>query len=149
MVSDDERLLAELGEAVREAADVPPGLLAAGAAAFAWRTVDAELAALVSQPVTVFRAPHEPDGPLVPRALTFRSGTSTITVELSESALLGQIVPAGPDAIEVRGRDGSVTAVPVDEVGFFALRPPPAGLFRLRLRPASGPAVVTEWMRFD
>ncbi|MEU6408355.1 hypothetical protein [Microbispora sp. NPDC046933] len=40
---DDDRLLEELGHAVREAR-VPESFVRAGKAAFAWRTADAELA---------------------------------------------------------------------------------------------------------
>lgn len=42
----DEELLAELGAALRTAEEVPAGFVNAGKAAFAWRGVDAELAAL-------------------------------------------------------------------------------------------------------
>lgn len=41
----DEHLLADLAEAVLAARKVPPRLVDAGKAAFAWHTVDAELAA--------------------------------------------------------------------------------------------------------
>ena len=44
---DDDELLAFLDEALRTEGDVPPDFVAAGKAAFTWRSIDAELAALV------------------------------------------------------------------------------------------------------
>ena len=43
---DDDRLLEDLGAALRGVAPASEAMLAAGEAAYAWRTVDAELAAL-------------------------------------------------------------------------------------------------------
>jgi hypothetical protein len=40
---------------------------------------------------------------------------------------------------------GATTAVPVDEDGWFAIRPKPAGAFRLLFRGADGHVVLTEW----
>ncbi len=44
--SDDDQLLEVLRDALTTAREVPPGLVAAGKAAYSWRTIDAELAAL-------------------------------------------------------------------------------------------------------
>jgi hypothetical protein len=43
---DDGQLLAALGEALRSESSVPAKFIAMGAAAFAWRGIDAELATL-------------------------------------------------------------------------------------------------------
>ena len=77
---DDDHLLAALGEAVRAARAVPPEFTAAGQAAFTWRTIDAELAALTfdsaaaepAMPVvrrrTAIDADPDPDAQLLERA---------------------------------------------------------------------------------
>jgi hypothetical protein len=136
----DERLLADLGAAVREAAAVPESFLAAGRAAFAWRTVDAELATL---------APREPEPTVVrgaARTFTFTAGAVTIEVEAAEDALVGQIAPAGPGRVELEVHGRAAVAAEVDGLGWFTLRPLPPGLFRLRLTPSIGSPVVTEWL---
>jgi hypothetical protein len=142
---DDEQLLADLAAALREGQEVPPGFVALGEAAFAWHDVDAELAALVHDsadglPVDATRA-----GGVGFRALTFVAGEVTIEVEVTAEALLGQVVPPGSTGIELQGRDGSSRSLSLDEVGSFAVRPGPAGLVRLRLRPDGGAPVVTQW----
>lgn len=53
MVTDwdsDEQLVADLAEALRTEREVPDRLIEIGRAAFAWRHVDAELAALTDDP---------------------------------------------------------------------------------------------------
>jgi hypothetical protein len=147
-VTDDERLLAELGDAVRAGQQVPAGFVAAGKAAFAWRNVDAELATLTGTALVGTRAepasPHAEPASL--RSLSFVARELSIEVEVTADALLGQIVPPQPGEIELHGRHGSTQAVPVDEVGWFVIRPVPGTMFRLRLRTADGTAVVTEWV---
>ena len=93
--ADDDRLMAALGEAVRAAQAVPPEFTAAGQAAFTWRTIDAELAAL-----TFDSAAEEAAVPAVraeeasPRFLTFAGSELTIELEIGSDSILGQIVPA-------------------------------------------------------
>lgn len=141
-MNDDDRLLAELGEAVRAAGAVPEGFRRAGRAAFAWRTVDAELAELVeSDASTGVRA--------APARRTFRlaAGPLTVEVELSPDALAGQAVEGRLAGIELEEQDGTARAAAVDELGWFLFVPGPAGRFRLRLRPAGGAVVVSPWTR--
>jgi len=146
---DDERITAELSDAVREAEEVPGRFLHAGRSAFAWRTVDAELAELTAD--SADSAATEPAGTrsdTTPRrALTFTAGDVTIDVEVAAGALLGQIVPPQPGELELQSRDGAPHTVPVDAVGWFRIGVRPAGLFRLRLRTESGRTVHTEWTR--
>jgi len=152
---DDDQLMAALGEAVR-LGDPPPEFVAAGRAAYAWRTIDAELAALTYDSAaelctTATRAQAAPV-----RALTFAAADVTIEVELTGDALLGQVCPARDGTVDVErspdagagpadgGRAGAPVAV--DEVGYFVVRPLPAGPFRLRYRRPGGVEVVTGWI---
>lgn len=142
---DDERLLAELGVALRAEAEVPARFVEAGKAAFAWRTVDAELASLTYDSATEGVAGVRAE-PADLRALTFVARGLTIELEVTEDSLIGQVVPPQPGSVEVLLRDGSAGSVEIDEVGWFAIRPRPSGLFRLRVTTANGTAVLTEWI---
>jgi hypothetical protein len=140
---DDDRLLGELGDAVRAGRAVPERFRAAARAAYGWRTVDAELAELTadtSAPLAGARA-----GAPAARTLRFRAGELEVEVELTADALQGQLVPAGPGRIALETPGGAARESEVDGVGWFLFTPPPATTFRLRIRPDSGPAVVTAW----
>ncbi|GAA1882173.1 hypothetical protein [Asanoa iriomotensis] len=136
----DEEIITALAEARREAAEVPDRIREIGRSAFAWRTVDAELAALSTESLTGARAEQAPV-----RALTFAARDLTIEVEVTDDALHGQVVPPRTGEIELRDRTGVVAAAQVDEVGWFVLGPVPRGMFRLHLR-AGDTVVVTEWV---
>ncbi|MEU5262758.1 hypothetical protein [Amycolatopsis sp. NPDC021455] len=142
--SSQEELLAELGEALRSAQEVPAGFVEAGKAAFSWRDLDAELATLSHDSAAARPAGVRADAaPL--RALTFSGRDFTIELEVGSGDLHGQVVPAQPGELDVETREGTVLTVPVDEVGWFVVRPKPAGRFRLRVRIRSGHIVLTDW----
>jgi hypothetical protein len=139
---DDDRLLADLGAAVRSGDAVPDRFRAAGTAAYGWRTVDAELAELEAESSALAGA-RAPDAP---RTLRFRAGDVTVEVELTD-ALQGQVEPPRAGEITLESTTGAPETTAVDEVGWFLFPAVPTGPFRLRLRPAAGPAVVTAWTR--
>jgi hypothetical protein len=146
-LDDDEKLMAALGEALRAAASVPPSFLEAARSTFAWRTIDAELAAL-----TYDSAREQPGAaltraePATLRSFTFAGRYLTVELHLSDRALHGQVVPAQPGRIELRTAAGPVRSVPVDEVGYFSLGAVPVGSFRLLVRTADGASVQTDWI---
>lgn len=144
-MTNDEQLLAELREALRTAEEVPTEFVAAGKAAFAWRTVDAELAALADEvpggaELAGIRTEHA-----VVRALSFRAANISIELEVTAEAILGQIVPPGAGHVEVQTQTGTEREAAVDDSGWFRIRPLPSAMFRLHLRTGSGD-VVTEWI---
>jgi hypothetical protein len=145
--SDDDQLFGALDDALRAARAVPRNFVETGKAAYTWHDVDAELAALTydsaldEERMAVSRA--EP-APL--RALTYASTELTIELEVTDDALLGQIVPPQPGELEARLADGQVTTAPIDELGCFVVRPIPSGSFRLQCRTAGGSAVLTDWL---
>jgi hypothetical protein len=147
---NDDALLAELGDAVRGAADVPPGFVAAGKAAFTWRNVDAELAQLQYDSASAPASTTTRSQASRPRALTFSTGELTIELELTGEGLLGQLVPPQRGQVQVQTRTGATTTVQatvqVDEVGWFAVRPVPAAMLRLRVEVAGHDPVLTEWI---
>jgi len=143
--TDDDQLAAALGAALRP---VPERFVDAGRAAFAWRDIDAELAALTYDSAADrlvgagTRAGSAPS-----RELTFAAGDVTIDVEITNEAVLGQVVPPEPGEVRVTPATGTATAAEIDEVGCFVIRPVPTGTFRLDCRTGSGRRVVTGWLR--
>ncbi len=142
----DEQLLAELGEALRTAKEVPPEFIAAGKGAFAWRTVDAELAALTHESSADDLLAGVRAERAAVRALSFLASDVSIELEVTPDAVLGQLVPARSGTIELQTREGDLQTVSVDERGWFAIRPLPSTMFRLHLRTAHD-NVITEWIR--
>jgi hypothetical protein len=142
--NDDDQLLAVLKDALRTEEAQPREFVEAGKAAYAWRTVDAELAALTYDSagdaglVGVTRSESA-----TLRALTFASADLTIELEVTPEALLGQITPVQAGSVSVQVGTAEVSSAPIDELGFFIIRPVPAGAFRLLCRTASGAAVLT------
>ena len=93
-------------EAVRAAVEVPESFLEAGRAAFAWRTADAELAALTRDSATEpVAAGTRAAGPTV-RSVSFVAHGLSIEVDLTNDALHGQVVPPQPGEVGcVPGRE--------------------------------------------
>jgi|tagenome__1003787_1003787.scaffolds.fasta_scaffold20821882_2 hypothetical protein len=153
MTPDDwteEELLSELQAALRAEQEVPGALVDAGKGVWAWRTVDAELAALtydsaLEAMVEQLAATRSEAATL--RSLTYASQSLTIELEVTRNALLGQVQPAQAGQVEVVVRDGAVTPVDVDDVGWFTVRPAPRSPFRIACTTRDGSIkVVTPWI---
>jgi hypothetical protein len=149
---DDDQLLAALREAFRSARSVPAEFTATAKATFAWREIDAELATLTWDSVSA-GAEAELAGQRAEsaslRSLTFTSGELTLEIEVTASALLGQLVPPGPGRIEARTVDGDAVAAVIDQVGGFTICPIPRGPFRLYCHTMSGADVLTSWLTLE
>lgn len=144
-MTNDEQLLAELRDALLTAQQVPPEFVAAGKAAFAWRTVDAELAALSYDSTTAEDLADTRTEYAGVRALSFRASDVSIELEVTSDAVLGQLVPPRAGQIEVQTQDGARQQVTADETGWFTIRPLPRTSFRLQVRTA-GANLITEWV---
>ena len=144
---DDERLLAALSEAMKAREAVPSWFVETGKNAFAWHNIDAELAQLTydSQENRRELAVVRSETASV-RALTFTSAHLTMELEVTENAVLGQIIPPRAGTLEVHTRAGEITATEMDEIGCFAVDPIPDSPFRLRCRTADGADVLTGWI---
>lgn len=150
---DDDELLARLRRIAAEVDPVPEHVGAAARLAIEWRTLDAELAALiedsrVDEPALAVRAAG------APRALAFEAGELVIEVEAEatgegELRIVGQLVPAQPAEVVVR-HGGALVATRADERGRFAAAGIEAGAISLRVRlaGAGGAArlVETAWL---
>jgi hypothetical protein len=147
--SDDGQLLAALDDAVRSAGEVPPGFVDAGRACFVWHDLlDAQIAPLcydstVDARECLMALTRSTRAEL--RALTFASARLSVHVEVVRDSLHGQFVPPQAGEIELCCLDGSGHTAPVDEVGWFVVRPVPAGAIRLRFRTVDGSTVLTDW----
>ena len=145
--ADDDALLAALGEAVQAAKAVPPEFVAAGQAAFTWRTIDAELAALTfdsaAAPPAVLAVRAEEAGP---RFLTFAGSELTIELEIGADSIVGQVVPAESGHVDACPATGPALTAEIDEIGCFIIRPLPPSPFRLHCHLASGGSVLTTWI---
>jgi len=144
--AENASLLAELRNLAALIDPVPPESIAAARSAFAWRTMDAELAELTADSAAGERLAGV-RGAGTPTMLTFDAPGLTVEVELQDVGghrrLMGQLVPPGPGMVEVRHRAGAST-VPVDEVGRFSADDVAAGPVSLRC--SSGAQIVeTDW----
>jgi hypothetical protein len=144
---DDERLLADLSEALRARQAVPSWFVETGKNAFAWHNIDAELAQLTyDSHQDRYEAAAMRSETASIRALTFTSDHLTVELEVTAHSLLGQIIPPRAGALEIHTRAGQITSVEVDEIGRFAVDPIPDSPFRLRCRTADGTDVLTGWI---
>jgi hypothetical protein len=144
---DDEDILLALRDAVRARQEVPADFVTAGQSAFAWHNIDAELAQLTydSQRDLADAAAVRTEAASI-RALTFTSARLTIELEVTQDALVGQIVPAQTAVVKVRFRSGGETDVTADEIGCFTIEPIPIEQFRLECRTADGIQALTGWV---
>jgi hypothetical protein len=151
--SDDDKLLDELRRVLGAIDPIPESVRFAARAAIEWRTIDAELAALVSdstvdEPVLAIR------GDATPRILTFEAPELTIELEAEPVAggllrLVGQLVPPQPAQIAIRhGED--VIATHADDRGCFVADGAQPGPISVRCRldgeTGEGRLVETAWL---
>jgi hypothetical protein len=146
---DDDILLDELRALAQVHDPVPERVLAAARGSYTWRTIDAELAALVYDSALDAEALAAVRSAETVRLLTFE--TDELAIELEVTAvdgrrrLQGQLVPPGPGSVELR-HGGGTLELEADEVGRFAAEVD-AGPISLRCRRERDRAVVeTEWV---
>ncbi len=148
MDADDE-LLTQLGAVLRAVDPVPKQVTMAARSAIAWRTIDAELAALLEDSAIDHHLVGTRGGDSGWRALTFESPSGvTIEVEVVRDGggrtILGQVVPGASTDVTVRLGTREVAASS-DELGRFRLEDIPAGPISLRIDHPDGP-VETGWV---
>ncbi|MGY1607869.1 MULTISPECIES: hypothetical protein [unclassified Geodermatophilus] len=142
----DDELLDQLRAAVRGAGTPPPGMAAAGRAAFSWRTLDAELAALTADSL-LDRPSGVRGGAGGPRDLVFEGRELSVEVARDADCLVGQLVPATPGQVSLLRPDGEVDRTDADEFGRFRFDRAVSGPARLRCTTPAG-VLVTDWVRF-
>lgn len=151
--STSERLFEELRAIAARADAVPPNVVDAAKGAFAWRTIDADLAELAYDSLL------EQEGVLVrstataqaqARFLTFETAEATVEIEVatvgSRRELIGQLVPGSSATVEIR-HAGGVLTVDADELGRFRgeVEPGPMSV-RCRIEADGRPVIETDWV---
>jgi hypothetical protein len=144
---DDQHILDDLSDAVREAASLAGAIAEYGRGAYAWRTVDQDLL-LASldfgpSPECVRELRSDPGDA---RVLVFTASSLSLEVEVMPGRVVGQVIPPGQGEIRVEAADGVTFHVEADDVGFFELPTVPRGPVRLRCDTPAG-RLVTEWVR--
>ena len=150
----DEQLLSRVAEALDAADPMPAAVAEAAKATFTWRTIDAELAALVfdsaSDELVGVRGAETGSGAEAARQMTFRTpGVEIELIVVSETSrrLVGQLVPPQAAEIELHHEDFTATAQS-DNLGRFTFQDVPTGSVRLTclLPDEDGAVIQTEWM---
>jgi hypothetical protein len=143
--SDDD-LLAELAAALAPPS-APDAVVQAALAAYTWRTVDAELAALAyDSSLSPGMTAGVRGAEAALRTLTFQARQVSIEIEVDSGGLVGLVIPSRSGTVEVHAAQGIQDTVDVDDVGAFAVRPLPTQPFRLAYRTADGVVVTTRWV---
>jgi hypothetical protein len=123
---------------------VPPLLEAAARDAFAWRTIDEELASLTRDSADE-EAGALVRGPGGARQLSFEASTVEVELEVvatgeRERRLEGQLLPPGPATVSVERPGADRVSVEADDLGRFVLEGLRAGVVRLHVL-----QVATPW----
>jgi len=149
MIPDQgEEFYERLAAVVVSRDSVPPDVVAAAKASFAWRTVDDELADLVYDSADSRGIPVGVRGSSA-RQLTFERDELAVELEVaggSPPSFVGQVVPPQRVRIEIRHLDGSLFAL-TDDLGRFDVAAAPLGPVSLRFELESGRRVATTWVR--
>lgn len=144
---DDDRLLEELAEALRETTPLARTIAEHADDALTWRTIDEDLL----RAILTFDSSLEPAAetraePGENRLLVFTSAPLSMELEVTLVEVVGQILPPGPGEILIETADGAEYHLTADESGFFVLPTLPDGSVRVRCDTATG-RVVTDWVR--
>ena len=147
----DELLLTELRRVAALLDPMPDRLVRAGHESLTWRSVDAELATLLSDSAVENERAALVRSTAGLRAVAFESNALTIELDVRvdgpRRTLVGQLVPTAPAAVEVQTAELRTT-VAADAQGVFRVENVPAGQMRLRVtgHPASDVPTETSWI---
>jgi hypothetical protein len=152
----DEPLVAELRELFAVADPVPPLVTEVAKASLGWRTLDAELAELLTDSLldegALVGARGGGDEGLPVRSVRFRARANTIDVDVhtdgEERLLMGQITPPVTAQVVIQTTSRTIASVESDELGRFRVKLETGGLIRLVINdgPELGTHVVTSWI---
>jgi hypothetical protein len=144
---DDAYLLTELVAALSAPGQTPPGFLDMAKGAFAWRTVDDDLAlaalaydSLLDEGLSA-RARSQGST----RGLVFTGDGLSVEIQVTGDGIVGQLGPAGRGEISVYTPDGLFAEATADDIGAFTVELPPPGPVRLRCQ-AGEARFITDWI---
>ena len=146
----DEELFAQLRTVLDEADPMPEAVLVSARAAFALRSLDAELAELVRD------SAEEERGGLIAvrgegdaRLISFETGAVAVELQVTERGLLRDLV-AQISGVEVGSAEVETPTSlypTVLEETLASVDGVPAGHLRIRVHTAQGRDLVTSWVR--
>lgn len=148
----DDELMAALGEAVAEGESVSTRRRDAARAAFAWRTIDEELAELLHDSALEAGAAVR-SAVAEPRTLSFRKEAVTVEIEVDGDDVLGEIIgdPAAgdgsrePTVVKLQRPGAAERSAIADVSGFFRFEHVESGPARFVVVTRSGWSVTTPW----
>jgi hypothetical protein len=140
----DDKLLAALAEATRQAGEPTGTMAAASDAAFSWRTIDAELAELTYDSMADEGALVR-DAGTTSRQLVFQGEGLGVELELEPDGLVGQLVPPMSGIVTLVGPAGDLASVEADTLGCFRIDSTARGPVRLRCETGSD-QILTDWV---
>jgi len=149
-LSDDDGLLAALGEALKAGRHPQSELIEANArAAFSLNSLDDELAALVYDSLLDTAGASASRTASEVRVVVFESETLSIEIEILADRIVGQVVPPGDITITIETPDRHNVRVDVDELGCFTVNTSTfhdsgPGPLRFQIR-RDHQTTVTEW----
>ena len=121
----DDDLLEMLRKATQARETVPAHFIETAKSAFAWHNIDAELAQLTFDSCADREPASVRSETASVRALTFTSAHLYIELEVTESSLIGQVMPPRTGHVEVQSQPGPTVTVPIDDIGCFTIEPLP------------------------
>jgi hypothetical protein len=146
MHPEDETLIAQLSAALGAIDPAPTDVSEFAKAAFAWRTIDAELAALGFDSSTE-DVPSGVRSTATARMISFEAGEWTIDIEYDEHSrrLIGQVSPGTKCVIELHFAGGAI-GLETDDLGRFDFDEVLPGPVSLVVRtPGNLHVIKTEW----
>jgi len=146
MHPEDQTLIAQLSAALEEIDPVPTDVSEFAKAAFDWRNIDGELAALEFDSSTE-DVPSGVRSTATARMISFEAGEWTIDLEYDEHArrLIGQVSPGTKCIVELHFAGGAI-GVPSDDLGRFDFDDVLPGPVSLVVRtPGNLHVIKTEW----
>lgn len=145
--SEDDQLLAELGEALVADAQSAEreAMLMVGYDMVMDDGIEAKLVHdTLNADLAPVRSAEPSDQAAGTRHVVFATSEVEIEVEITEDRLLGHIDPPQPGVVHVEFVGGSVTTTP-DDLGAFETDVPRT-TFRIRLAIESSDAIITGWV---
>lgn len=144
--SNEQELMAKLRQALNAADPVPSDVTDFAKAALAWRTIDAELAAVAYDSSTE-ETPAGVRSAATAHMLSFQAGEWTIDIEYvsATARLIGQIEPSREVTVDLHFA-GGIATTEADDLGRFAFDSILPGPISLVCRtPGDLEVVKTEW----